>query len=79
MLYGLNLLGFEDFIAQVSLRDKENRAKYIGSEENWEKAESAIITAAKNKGLNTVVEYGEAAFYGPKLDFVIKDALGRSA
>ncbi|MDY3315700.1 threonine--tRNA ligase [Riemerella anatipestifer] len=78
VLYVFQSLGFEDFIAQVSLRDKENRAKYIGSEENWEKAESAIITAAKNKGLNTVVEYGEAAFYGPKLDFMVKDALGRS-
>ncbi len=78
VLYVFKSLGFEDFIAQVSLRDKENRAKYIGSEENWEKAESAIITAAKNKGLNTVVEYGEAAFYGPKLDFMVKDALGRS-
>ncbi|WP_052911052.1 threonine--tRNA ligase [Riemerella anatipestifer] len=78
VLYVFQSLGFEDFIAQVSLRDKENRAKYIGSEENWEKAESAIITAAKNKELNTVVEYGEAAFYGPKLDFMVKDALGRS-
>ncbi len=71
-------LGFSDFTAQVSLRDQENRAKYIGSEENWEKAEQAIIDAAKEKGLKTVIEYGEAAFYGPKLDFMVKDALGRS-
>lgn len=78
VLYVFKSLGFEDFVAQVSLRDKENRAKYIGSEENWEKAENAIITAAKNKGLNTILEYGEAAFYGPKLDFMVKDALGRS-
>ena len=59
------------------MRDKENRDKYIGSDENWEKAENAIINAAADKGLNTVVEYGEAAFYGPKLDFMVKDALGR--
>ena len=77
-MYVFKSLGFEDFTAQVSLRDKENKDKYIGSEENWEKAENAIIEAAKNKGLNTVVEYGEAAFYGPKLDFMVKDALGRS-
>lgn len=78
VLYVFNNLGFADFTAQVSLRDKENRDKYIGSDENWEKAENAIITAAKNKGLKTIVEYGEAAFYGPKLDFMVKDALGRS-
>lgn len=78
VLYVFNSLGFADFTAQVSLRDKENRDKYIGSDENWEKAENAIITAAKNKGLKTVIEYGEAAFYGPKLDFMVKDALGRS-
>ena len=78
VLYVFNSLGFADFTAQISLRDPENKQKYIGSDENWEKAESAIITAAKNKGLNTVVEYGEAAFYGPKLDFMVKDALGRS-
>ena len=60
------------------LRDPENKDKYIGSDENWEKAENAIINAAKEKGLNYVVEYGEAAFYGPKLDFMVKDALGRS-
>ena len=77
VLYVFKSLGFEDFVAQVSLRDKENREKYIGTDENWEKAENAIITAAKNKGLNTIVEYGEAAFYGPKLDFMVKDALGR--
>ena len=78
VLYVFSSLGFADFTAQISLRDKEDRDKYIGSEENWEKAESAIITAAANKGLKTVVEYGEAAFYGPKLDFMVKDALGRS-
>ena len=77
VLYVFRNLGFEDFVTQVSLRDPENREKYIGSDENWEKAEQAIITAAKNKGLKTVVEYGEAAFYGPKLDFMVKDALGR--
>jgi len=71
-------LGFNDFTAQVSLRSKEDRDKYIGTEENWEKAENAIIEAAAEKGLKTVVEYGEAAFYGPKLDFMVKDALGRS-
>ena len=71
-------LGFENFTAQISLRDPEKPEKYIGSDENWEKAENAIINAAKEKGLNTVVEYGEAAFYGPKLDFMVKDALGRS-
>jgi len=77
VLYVFNALGFEDFKAQISLRDPENKAKYIGSDENWEKAESAIIEAAAEKGLDTVVEYGEAAFYGPKLDFMVKDALGR--
>ncbi|MCW3162315.1 threonine--tRNA ligase [Chryseobacterium oryctis] len=77
VLYVFRSLGFEDFVTQVSLRDPENRDKYIGSDENWEKAENAIITAAKNKNLKTVVEYGEAAFYGPKLDFMVKDALGR--
>ncbi|SDH88811.1 threonyl-tRNA synthetase [Chryseobacterium taeanense] len=77
VLYVFKSLGFEDFMTQVSLRDPENREKYIGSDENWEKAENAIITAANNKGLKTVVEYGEAAFYGPKLDFMVKDALGR--
>jgi threonyl-tRNA synthetase len=77
-LYVLNALSFTNYTAQVSLRDKENRDKYIGSDENWEKAENAIINAAKEKGLNYVIEYGEAAFYGPKLDFMVKDALGRS-
>ncbi|KAB1232380.1 threonine--tRNA ligase [Chryseobacterium viscerum] len=76
-LYVFKSLGFEDFVTQVSLRDPENREKYIGSDENWEKAESAIINAAQKKGLKTVIEYGEAAFYGPKLDFMVKDALGR--
>lgn len=77
VMYVFGNLGFHDFVAQVSLRDPDNREKYIGSDENWEKAEKAIITAATNKKLNTVVEYGEAAFYGPKLDFMVKDALGR--
>jgi len=76
-LYVFKSLGFEDFVTQVSLRDPENKEKYIGSDENWEKAENAIINAAQKKGLKTVVEYGEAAFYGPKLDFMVKDALGR--
>lgn len=71
-------LGFENFTAQISLRDPENKTKYIGSDENWEKAESAIIEATKERDLQTVTEYGEAAFYGPKLDFMVKDALGRS-
>jgi threonyl-tRNA synthetase len=78
VLYVFGSLGFENFTAQISLRDQENREKYIGSDENWEKAENAIINAARDKNLNTVVEYGEAAFYGPKLDFMVKDALGRS-
>lgn len=77
VLYVFGALGFEDYTAQVSLRDPENRTKYIGTDENWALAESAIIEAAAEKGLNTVVEYGEAAFYGPKLDFMVKDALGR--
>ena len=67
----------QDYTAQVSLRDPNNKAKYIGSDENWEKAENAIIEAAAEMGLKTVVEYGEAAFYGPKLDFMVKDAIGR--
>ncbi len=70
-------LDFKDFTAQVSLRDPSNREKYIGTDENWEKAESAIIEAAQEKGLKTTVELGEAAFYGPKLDFMVKDAIGR--
>lgn len=77
VLYVFRALDFQDFTAQISLRDKVNRDKYIGSDENWEKAESAIIEAAAEKGLKTIVEYGEAAFYGPKLDFMVKDALGR--
>lgn len=71
-------LGFENFTAQISLRDPENKAKYIGSDENWEKAEAAIIEATAERDMKTVTEYGEAAFYGPKLDFMVKDALGRS-
>lgn len=77
ILYVFKVFKFEDYTAQISLRDKVNREKYIGSEENWEKAESAIIESAQEKGLNTVIEYGEAAFYGPKLDFMVKDAIGR--
>lgn len=78
VLYIFKTLKFDKYTAQISLRDKNDRSKYIGSDENWEKAEQAIIKAAKDKGLNTVVEYGEAAFYGPKLDFMVKDAIGRS-
>ena len=77
-LYVFDTLGFDDFTAQVSLRDPENKEKYIGSNEVWDKAENAIISAANEKGLNYVIEKGEAAFYGPKLDFMVKDALGRS-
>lgn len=77
VLYVFNALGFDDYTAQISLRDPENKTKYIGSDEAWEKAEQAIIEAAQEKGLPTVTEYGEAAFYGPKLDFMVKDALGR--
>ena len=73
-----NTLGFSNYTAQVSLRSKEDNSKYIGSEENWKKAENAILKAVKEKNLNYVVEYGEAAFYGPKLDFMVKDALNRS-
>ena len=78
VMYVFGSLGFENFTAQISLRDKEDKSKYIGSDENWERAEQAIIQAAKDKNLNTITEYGEAAFYGPKLDFMVKDALGRS-
>ncbi|MBT8393521.1 MAG: threonine--tRNA ligase, partial [Bacteroidia bacterium] len=78
VLYVFGSLGFENFSTQVSLRDPDNPDKYIGSPENWEKAERAIINAAEDKGLNYVVEKGEAAFYGPKLDFMVKDALGRN-
>ncbi len=70
-------LDFENFEAQISLRDPDDRSKYIGSDENWEKAEQAIIEACEEKGLKTKIEYGEAAFYGPKLDFMVRDALGR--
>lgn len=78
VLYVINSLDFPEFTAQISLRDKDDRSKYIGSEVNWEISEQAIIEAAAEKGLKTVIEYGEAAFYGPKLDFMVKDALGRS-
>ncbi|REH46442.1 threonyl-tRNA synthetase [Tenacibaculum gallaicum] len=78
VLYVFGSLGFENFTAQVSIRDMDNLDKYIGSVENWEKAEQAIINAAKDKDLDYVIEEGEAAFYGPKLDFMVKDALGRS-
>jgi len=71
-------LGFENFDAQISLRDPENKGKYIGSDENWEKAEQAIIEACEEKGMETITAYGEAAFYGPKLDFMVRDAIGRS-
>ncbi|MFA9198261.1 MAG: threonine--tRNA ligase [Aquirufa sp.] len=77
VLYVFKALGFDSYSAQVSLRDKENREKYIGNDEDWDRAESAIIRSAEAKGLPTVIEYGEAAFYGPKLDFMVKDALGR--
>lgn len=77
VLYVFGSLGFENFTAQVSLRDPENPDKYIGSLENWEKAENAIMSATIDKGLNYTVKTGEAAFYGPKLDFMVKDALGR--
>lgn len=78
VLYVFNSLGFTDYTAQVSLRDQVNREKYIGSEANWDIAENAIREAAAEKGLKTIEEYGEAAFYGPKLDFMVKDAIGRS-
>lgn len=77
VLYIFKTLDFQEFTAQISLRDPNAPEKYIGSTENWDKAEAAIKEAAEQKGLNTVIEYGEAAFYGPKLDFMIKDALGR--
>ena len=77
VLYVLKTLDFQNFTAQISLRNQTDRSKYIGSEENWEKAEQAIIEAASEKNLTTVVAYGEAAFYGPKLDFMVQDALGR--
>lgn len=77
ILYIFKTLDFKDFITQVSLRDPDNREKYIGSDENWQKAESAIIEACDEKGIKYVIETGEAAFYGPKLDFMVRDALGR--
>ena len=77
ILYVFKTLKMTDYMAQVSLRDPDNREKYIGTDENWEKAENAIIVAAEKKGLKTVVVKGEAAFYGPKLDFMVKDAIGR--
>ena len=77
VLYVFKTFGFKDFITQVSLRDPNNKEKYIGSDENWEKAQNAIIEASAEKGLETIVEEGEAAFYGPKLDFMVKDAIGR--
>ena len=78
ILYVFKTLHMTEYMAQISLRDPNNKTKYIGSDENWEKAENAIIESAKKKGLKTVVELGEAAFYGPKLDFMVKDAIGRS-
>ncbi|WP_194775579.1 threonine--tRNA ligase [Pararhodonellum marinum] len=77
VLYVFSALGFEDYTAQISLRDPENKSKYIGTDEAWDKAEAAIVEAASEKGLETITELGEAAFYGPKLDFMVKDALGR--
>lgn len=77
VLYVFKALGFNEYSAQVSLRDRENHEKYIGNDEDWDRAEQAIIKTAELKGLPTVVEYGEAAFYGPKLDFMVRDALGR--
>lgn len=77
VLYVFNALDFKDYTAQISLRDPENKTKYIGSDENWQLAEQAIIDSAAKKGLRTIVETGEAAFYGPKLDFMVKDAIGR--
>ncbi|MDG2343733.1 MAG: threonine--tRNA ligase [Flavobacteriales bacterium] len=78
VLYVFKALDFKDFVVQISLRDPEKPEKYIGKEENWNKAEAAIIKTANEKNLKTVIEYGEAAFYGPKLDFMVKDALNRS-
>jgi len=77
VLYVFRALGFDQYSAQISLRDKVNREKYIGNDEDWNRAEESIIKSAKEKGLPTTIEYGEAAFYGPKLDFMVKDALGR--
>ncbi|RLD68498.1 MAG: threonine--tRNA ligase, partial [Bacteroidetes bacterium] len=77
VLYIFKTLDFENFETQISLRDQDDHSKYIGSDDNWEKAESAILEAVKEKGMNAEIEYGEAAFYGPKLDFIVKDAIGR--
>ncbi|MGL6022208.1 MAG: threonine--tRNA ligase [Chitinophagaceae bacterium] len=77
VLHVFNKLNFKNYTAQISLRDKEDTSKYIGAEENWNLAEQAIIESAKERGLKTIVKYGEAAFYGPKLDFIVQDALGR--
>ena len=77
ILYIFKTLDFKDFVTQVSLRDPKDTEKYIGTDENWEKAEQAILEAVEAKGMDTVVEYGEAAFYGPKLDFMVRDAIGR--
>ena len=78
VLYVFDSLGFQDYTDQISLRNKEDRSKYIGSEENWALAEQSLIEAVEEKGLkNVVIEYGEAAFYGPKLDFMVRDAIGR--
>jgi threonyl-tRNA synthetase len=77
VLYVFESLGFTEYTAQISLRDKEDKSKYIGSDENWDLAEKSIIEAAEEKRLVTVIEYGEAAFYGPKLDFMVRDAIGR--
>lgn len=78
ILYIFKVLDFADFTSQISLRDKNDHKKYIGSDENWDKAEKAILEATEEKGLKKIIEYGEAAFYGPKLDFMVKDAIGRS-
>ena len=77
VLYIFKTLSFEQFTAQISLRDVNQPEKYIGSTENWKKAEKAILEATEQKGIDTVIEYGEAAFYGPKLDFMVRDAIGR--
>ena len=77
VLYVFNSLGFNNFESQVSIRDRKNPGKYIGDVKNWEKAEQSIINAAKEKNLEFKIEEGEAAFYGPKLDFMVKDAIGR--
>lgn len=78
VLYVFKALGFDQYSAQISLRDKVNREKYIGNDDDWNRAEESIIKSAKDKGLSTTIAYGEAAFYGPKLDFMVKDALGRN-